>query len=89
MTNIKKNFTRRIKQESNQIPKLANGVIAMELNSLFSMNRFVTYARQLLGKDTFDNILAMIFWHEKNYQIIHKISVNDKLLEVLAMPFTV
>jgi hypothetical protein len=90
VTNLKKNFTKRIKNESNQIPRQAKGVIAMELNSSLNVDRFHAYALEFLRKHVFyqTNILAMILWYKNDYRIIHK-SVNDDLLELLAMPFQV
>jgi hypothetical protein len=83
-----KNFAKRMKTESNQIPTLAKGVIAMELNSPLNWHRFIRYAEQLIRGGLSNNILAIIVWYEEFYQIIYRSAlVNLELLEFLAMPF--
>jgi hypothetical protein len=85
-----KNFTKKMKKESNQIPILAKGVVAMELNSPLNWHRFINYAKQLLRRGLSNNILAIIVWYEEFYHIMYRIaSVNDELLEFLAMSFKV
>jgi hypothetical protein len=87
ITDTKKYFMRRLKQESDQIPRSMKGVIAMELDSNLNINSFNIFAQEVLTRHSLSNIIAIIIWYEKDYRIIHKRSINAELLQFLVMPF--
>lgn len=61
ITNSKKYFTRKVKEEANQIPKDVKGVIAMELNSSLNIQRFSKYANEILTRDSQTNHISGLF----------------------------
>lgn len=89
LTNIKKYFGKKLKEEANQIPSDAKGIIAIGLNSTFNIHRFGNYAQELLARDMFDHIIAIVIWYQQEYRIIYKKSVNRQLIEFIQIPFII
>jgi hypothetical protein len=86
ITDTKKYFMGRIKQESDQIPRSMKGVIAMELDSNLNINRFNIFALEVLTRHSLSNIIAIVIWYERDYRIIHTRSINAEHLQFLVMP---
>jgi hypothetical protein len=68
LIDAKKNFIRRIKLESKQIPKDKKGVIIINLSNDF--HHYVRYAQEVIERNISKKILAIIIWYKENYRII-------------------
>lgn len=87
ITNSKKYFVRKIKEEINQLPNNIRGIVAVGLNSTLNIKRFSNYAQEILTRDIFGCIIAIVVWYQEDYRIIYKESVNRQLLDFISMPF--
>ena len=65
VTNTKLKFNTKMKNELRQIPENENGVIVINCSWNFvGISNYVYYASELLYKEGFKNILAIIIWDQ-------------------------
>jgi hypothetical protein len=74
-----------MKNELKQIPKDKKGVIIYY--PLAGFAKYDEYAIDLLKRNTFDNILAIIIWYKDGYRIIARQNICTDLLTFLEVPF--
>lgn len=82
---FRRDFVTRIKHELKQIPKDKKGVIIY--CPIAGFDKRVGYAFDLLNRNTFDNILAIIIWYKDDYRIVARENISSDLLRFLRVPF--
>jgi hypothetical protein len=87
ITDSRKNFVKRVKEEADQLPNNAKGIIAFGLSSPLNMQRFSNYAKEILTRNTFGSITAIVIWYQKDYRIIYKESMNQHMVDFISIPF--
>jgi hypothetical protein len=87
VTSSRKYFVKRIKEEEDQIPNNVEGVIAFGLSSPLNIQIFRNYAQQVLTRNTFGSVTAIVIWYQKDYWIICKESVNQHMVDFISIPF--
>lgn len=85
ITNAKQSFNERIREESKQIPENMNRVIV--INSFLAFNDYIIYAKGMLNKNNFGNILAIIICHKDDYRIVYRANITKDSLDFLQVPF--
>jgi len=87
ITDSRKHFVKRVKEEADQIPNNTKGIIAFDLSSPLNMQRFSNYAQEILKRNTFGSITAIVIWYQKDYRIICKESVDQQMVDFISIPF--
>jgi hypothetical protein len=90
ITNTKLKFNAKMKSELRQIPKNKYGVIIINCSWNFGYSNYVYYARELLNKEGFRKILAIIIWdqfQDVTHRIVHRNNLSIDLLNFLEIPF--